>query len=367
MGGDGGPAAQALLRTPLGVGVARDGSLYIADTNNHRIRRVTPDGQITTVAGTGVAGFSGDGGPATEAMLRGPFNVVEGPDGSIYVSDLHNYRVRRVHPDGMITTVAGTGTAGFSGDGGPATQAQLSGPHSVAVTPDGTLYIADLANHRVRRVGPDGIITTIAGTGVAGFSGDGGPATQARLWHPENVAVGPDGAVYIADSSNARIRRVGADGIITTVAGGGTQTADGVLATQARLTYPHGLVVLPDQSFYFPDSSEHVVRRVDAQGIITTVAGTRTAAFGGDGGPATQGSLSTPADLALAPDGSLYVADTNNHRIRRLGPPLPGLDGSELAVAGADGATLYVFDAQGRHLRTLDVRTQAVRYAFAYL
>ncbi|HEX7125838.1 MAG TPA: RHS repeat-associated core domain-containing protein [Thermodesulfobacteriota bacterium] len=358
--------AAVLANGMSGVAVGADGSVYIATPSAHRVWRLAPDGQLTAVAGTGVAGFSGDGGPAVAAMLNAPHGVAVGPDGSLYLADTHNHRIRRIDRDGIIRTVVGTGVEAYGGDGGPATQAQIGRVPSLAVAADGTLYLADLFNHRVRRVGPDGVITTLAGTGLAGYTGDGIPAAQTRLWHPEGVGVGPDGSVYIADASNRRIRRVGIDGLITTVAGGGIQTADGVPATLARITYPHSVVVLPDQSLIFVDSSEHLVRRVDARGIITTVAGTRSAGFGGDGGPATDATLNTPTDLAAAPDGSLYIADTSNRRVRRIGPPLPGFDGDELAVASADGEALYVFDAQGRHLRTLDVRTRAVQYSFGY-
>ena len=166
---------------------------------NNRIRRVGPDGIITTVAGNGNAGYGGDGGPASSASLNCQYGVAVGPDGSIYIADSSNNRIRRVGPDGIITTVAGNGNAGYSGDGGPATSASLTDPDGVAVGPDGSIYIADSGNNRIRRVGPDGIITTVAGNGNSGYSGDGGPATSASLATPDGVAVGPDGSIYIAD------------------------------------------------------------------------------------------------------------------------------------------------------------------------
>jgi RHS repeat-associated protein len=196
------------LKYPQGLAVGPDGSLYIADYFNRRIRRVGPDGIITTVAGNGAIGSGGDGGLATQAQFWNPQNVAVGPDGSLYIADSSNNRIRRVGADGIITTVAGDGINGFSGDGGPAAQAQLDGPFGVAVGPDGSLYIADLDNNRIRRVRPDGIMTTVAGNGSYGFSGDGGPATQAQLNFPTGVAVGPDGRLYIADLYNSRIRRV---------------------------------------------------------------------------------------------------------------------------------------------------------------
>ncbi|PYN29993.1 MAG: hypothetical protein DMD98_19795 [Candidatus Rokuibacteriota bacterium] len=233
--GDGGPATQARLRGPFGVAVAPDGSIYIADTDNNRVRRVGLDGVITTVAGRGGATFGGDGGPATQAFLRGPTGVMVAPSGGFYIVDAGNSRIRRVGPDGIIVTVAGNAGFGFNGDGIPATQASLRLPLGAAVAPDDTLYIADTFNSRIRRVGPDGIIITVAGNGTPGFSGDGGPAAQASLSSPQAVAVAPDGSLYIADTSNNRIRRVGPDGIITTVAGNGTPgfSGDGGPATSA--------------------------------------------------------------------------------------------------------------------------------------
>jgi sugar lactone lactonase YvrE len=176
------------------------------------VRQVGTNGEITTVAGTGTGGFSGDGGLATDARLSVPAGVAVDGAGTLYIADQENHRVRRVGTDGKITTVAGTGTGGFFGDGGPATRAQLLAPAGVAVDGAGTLYIADTGNHRVRQVGADGKITTVAGTGTDGFSGDGGPATRARLWAPAGVAVDSSGNVYIADERNRRVRRVGADG-----------------------------------------------------------------------------------------------------------------------------------------------------------
>jgi YD repeat-containing protein len=366
--GDGGPATQARFFNPRGVAVAADGSAYIADWGNHRVRRVGPDGVITTVAGSSsVEGFGGDGGPATQARLNAPTDVELAPDGSYAIADFRNFRIRRVTRDGIITTVAGTGLQGFSGDGGPATQARLNFAADIALAPDGTLYIADSLNHRIRRVGPDGIITTVAGTGVAGFSGDGGPAAGAQLSRPGGVALGADGSLYIADTSNRRIRRVGTNGVMTTVAGTGVfgSGGDGGPASQASLGFPSRLAVGPDGSVYVSDSNR--VRRITAEGVITALAGTGVAGFGGDGGAATQAVLfQSDGGLAVAPDGSVYITDAINNRIRPVGPPLPGFDSRDIAVPAEDGTELYVFNANGRHLRTLDALTSAVRSEFAY-
>jgi len=324
-GGDGGPATAAKLIYPWGVAVGPDGSLYIADSGNHRVRRVGRDGTITTVAGNGQpAGFGGDGGPATAAKLNYPYGVAVGPDGSLYIVDAGNSRVRRVRSDGTITTVAGNRQPGFGGDGGPATAARLAGPYGVAVGPDGSLYIADSGNRRVRRVGTDGTITTVAGNGGGGFGGDGGPATAAMLASPLGVAVGPDGSLYITDSGNSRVRRVGPNGTITTVAGNGQPGfgGDGGPATAARLWSPYGVAVGPDGSLYITDQGNREnsrVRRVGPDGTITTFAGSQPG-FGGDGGPATAARLFHPYGVAVGPDGSLYIADRLNERVRKVVP-----------------------------------------------
>ena len=337
--------------------------LYLGDGSRRSVNNINRT--ITTVAGTGNQGFSGDGGPATGAALFHPLRVAVAPDGSLYIADRYNERIRRVGPDGIITTVAGTGGTGFSGDGGPATGADLDGVYDVAVVPDGSLYIADTYNDRIRRVGPDGIITTVAGTGVAGFSGDGGPATQAMLSEPIGVAVAPDGSLYIADVYNARIRRVGPDGIITTVAGTGAWSfsGDGGLATQATLDWPIGVAVAPDGSLYIADDSR--IRRVGLDGIITTVAGTGVWGSSGDGGPATQATLNWAQSVAVAPDGSLYIEEYYN-RIRRMKSALPGFSAADIAIPSEDGRELYQFDPTGRHLRTLYALTAATLSTFIY-
>jgi sugar lactone lactonase YvrE len=280
---------------------------------------------ITTVAGIGTFGFSGDGGPATSAQLARPFDVTHGPDGSLYIADTFNHRIRRVGPDKIITTVAGTGTAGFSGDGGPATAAKLNLPIAVALGPDGSLYITDRMNHRIRRVRSDGIITTVAGRGEyrPGLDGklpplgDGGPATEAYLNFPFATVAGPDNSLYIADTVNFRIRRVGPDGIIVTV-----------YLDTVGLSTLRSLALGPDGSLYIADSSflSRILRLMPG-GSITTVAGTGTFGFSGDGGPAIEAKLSSPNGVALGPDGSLYIADT--FRIRKVRP-----DGIITTVAG---------------------------------
>ncbi|MEU1631119.1 RICIN domain-containing protein [Streptomyces sp. NPDC020096] len=207
-GGDGGPATAAWLNSPFGVAVDSTGTLYICDYGNHRVRKITTDGKISTVAGTGAATFGGDGGPATAAQLYYPTGVAVDSTGTLYIADQHNHRVRKITTDGKISTVAGTGAATFGGDGGPATAAQLKHPTGVAVDSTGTLYIADQHNHRVRKITADGKISTVAGTGAATFGGDGGPATAAQLKHPIGLAVDCVDTLYIADHVNHRVRKV---------------------------------------------------------------------------------------------------------------------------------------------------------------
>jgi RHS repeat-associated protein len=369
--GDGGPATQAGAGHPEHVAVGPDGSLYFAETLENRVRKVDPRGIITTVAGNGVAGYAGDGGPATQAELYRPGGIALGRDGSLYIADWGNDRVRKVDPNGVITTVAGTGQEGLGADNRPATQSQLNGPADVALGPDGSLYIVESSNDRVRRVGPDGIVMTVAGTGGAGFSGDGGPATKAELWQPEGVTVGPDGSLYIADYYNNRVRKVDPSGIITTVAGTGAWGfgGDGGPATQAQLKGPEGVAVGPDGSVYIADVYDDHVRKVDATGIISSLAGGGSYGYGsklGDDGPATEAELHEPSGLALGPDGNLYIADYYNYRIRRVAPALPGLGLGSYLVPSADGREVYHFNAAGKHLRTLDALTGAVLYQFSY-
>ena len=339
--------------------------VYLGDGSRRRGENVL-SASITTVAGTGVRGFGGDGGPASEARFDNPLTVAVGPDGSFYIADFQNHRIRRVGPDGIITTVAGTGRPSFGGDGGPASEAQLRSPQIVAVAPDGSLYITDTDNHRIRRVSADGIITTVAGTGVRGFSGDGEPASEARLNFPREGAVAPDGSYYFADSN--RIRRVGPDGIITTVAGTGVFGfgGDGGPAKQALFNDIFGIALAPDGSLYIADPNNQRIRRVGPDGIITTVVGAGLFGFSGDGGPATQAAFKGIRGFALGPDGSLYIADSGNHRIRRVRPPLPGFSLNDIAIASEDGASQYQFGGAGRHRRTGNTLTGSTTLEFGY-
>lgn len=235
-------AVETWLDVPVGVATDNGGNVYVADSFNSRVLRIKPDGTRETVVGNGFSGFSGDDGPATEAQLSSPKGLTFGPDGSLFIADFGNRRIRKVFPDGTITTVAGSGDFGFSGDGGPATAAALNFPWDVAVDSMGNLYIADRSNGRIRKVDAQGIISTFAGTGDFGSAGDGGPASAAQLAFPVGVAAGIADEVYIADAVNSRVRVVDTDGIINTFAGGGFSTDDGV-PTDYRLTTPSAVAV----------------------------------------------------------------------------------------------------------------------------
>jgi len=317
-GGDGGPATSATLRQPTAVAWLADGSALVADFANHRIRRISPGGRITTVAGTGADGYSGDGGPATSARLSWPIDVEPTADGGFLIADLGNKRVRRVSPAGLITTVAGTGQGGSQGDGGPATLARLGAPTGVAVTTDGGFLVADANANRVRRVSPDGTITRVAGDGTAGGAGDGGSAVAAQLNVPVGVAALPDGGFLVAEYEGQRVRRVSAAGVITRVAGTGTAgfSGDGGAATAARLNKPVGVSTTSDGGFLIGDSLNGRVRKVSADGTMATVAGSGDPGYAGDGAPAVVARLRSPSAAVENTSGAILIADTVDNRLR---------------------------------------------------
>ncbi|MEV5237947.1 RICIN domain-containing protein [Streptomyces cinnamoneus] len=336
--GDNEPAVSAQLNRPYGVAADSAGNLYISDYSGHRVRKVTTDGKISTVAGTGTAGPGGDGGPAVSAQLNCPREVAVDSAGNLYIVDAGNHRVRKVAADGKISTVAGRGAANFGGDGGPATAAWLNLPTGVAVDSAGNLYISDYSNNRVRKVAADGKISTVAGTGAANFGGDGGPATAAWLKSPHGLAVDGAGALYIADYGNNRVRKVAADGKISTVAGTGAanSSGDGGPATSAQLN-PVGVVVDSAGNLYISDYSNNRVRKVAVDGKISTVAGTGAANFGGDGGPAASAQLNRPFELAVDCVDTLYIADHANDRVRKVASArMAGLPDSGTVVSWAN-------------------------------
>jgi uncharacterized protein (TIGR03437 family) len=332
--GDGGPGTAATLFQPRSVAVDSKGNILIADTVNRRIRRLSPGGVLTAFAGTGLIGSGGDGGPALDATFNFPNVVIVDKDDNAYISDQSTNRIRKVTPDGKISTIAGTGegaiigfAGGFSGDGGPATQALLNGPIGLAVDNNGNLFVADRGNNRVRRIDArTGIITTVAGDGQFSFGGDGGPATQASLSLPTGVAVDAAGNLYIADTGNQRIRRVSAsDGRISTIAGTGVAgfSGDGGPAVSALLNLAGPALLAFDAAgdLYFADLNNQRIRKITiSTGIITTVAGTGVVGFNGDGTAPTGTALANPSGVAFDAAGNLIIADLGNNRIRRVRP-----------------------------------------------
>jgi uncharacterized protein (TIGR03437 family) len=321
--GDGGPATSAQLNTPMGVvvgkaiglGIAAD--VYIADTANHVVRRVA-NGVISNFAGTGTAGYSGDGSAASGAQLNGPQGLAVDSAVNLYIADTQNHRVRKV-ANGAISTVAGNGTAGFGGDGGAATSAQLNAPFAVAVDAAGNLYIAEFGNNRVRKISTNGNIGTLAGNGISGFSGDGLQAASAQLNGPQGVAVDSAGNVYIADTANNRVRRVAPNGVITTVAGTGAAgvSGDGGLAVNALVGNPVAVATDSVGNVYIADGSARV-RKLFLSGLIATIAGSGARGYSGDGGSAPNATLNGPSALAFNAGDNLYVADTFNNAVRLL-------------------------------------------------
>jgi sugar lactone lactonase YvrE len=332
--GDGEPATNASLNSPYGVIVDIAGNIYVADSANNRIRRVNTSGIITTVAGTNSAGSTGDGGPAINAGLNNPEGLALDAFSNLYIADTGNSRIRKVDTNGIITTVAGGGTGG---DGGAATNASLHNPTGVALDMSGNLYIADYSSFRVRMVKTNNIITTVVGNGTLGFSGDGGAATNAHVHNLSDVALDAAGDLYLADSGNYRIRKVDANGIITSVAGNGNSTysGDNGPALGAGLDQPFGVALDTIGNMYIADYLNNRIRRVDVNGIISTVAG---GGSGGDGGAATNAGLSNPSGVALDASANLYIADRAHNRIREVwiyaGNPMLTLSNLSPPMAG---------------------------------
>ena len=385
LNGDQGPATSAQISSIQGIAMDRFGNLYLSDTDNHRVRRVSASGIISTVAGIGIAGFSGDGGPATAAKLNLPYGLAVDYTGNLYIADLGNQRVRRVSPDGTITTIAGDGRKASSPDGILAAQASLLSPRNLAVDDAGTLYISEFEGHRVRRIGADGKVATAAGTGQAGYRGDGGVATGALISYPAGLALDRSGALYIADSGNNRIRKLYANGTIGTVLGGSSSTAlsgpiavavdstgtiytadasfvvrsftiagkwsdfagtgapvfsgDGGPAAKSSVTAVHELLAGPyNANIYIADGVR--LRWVDLNGVIRTCAGDGYARAVGDGLSATSAILNQPLAVALDAGGNLFIADTGTQRIRQVSPKgtISTAAGTGTAAVGADAS-----------------------------
>ena len=324
--GDGGKATEAALNNPFDVAFDTAGNMYFSDTFNHTIRRVdSATGTITTVAGTGEAGYSGDDGPAIKAKLNQPYGVTLDRAGNIYVADRLNSCIRKITArSGTIETFAGNGRKGFAGDAGPATSASLVEPNGVALDCEKKwLFITDVADNRVRKVDlRTEIITTFAGTGEAAHTGDGGPASRAGVFGARAVAVGGDSAVYVLERQGSTLRRIDpATGTITTIAGTGGHgyAGDGGPAKDAVFDRPKEMCLDAEGNILIVDTENQAIRRIDIRtGIVSTVAGNGTLGPAGDGGPAERAQLARPHGIAQGADGAFYIGDTENHRIRRL-------------------------------------------------
>jgi RHS repeat-associated protein len=346
--------------SPTGVHADADGSVvYGVAGTSPWVTRQMPDGRDVTVAGTSWSGFSGDGGPATRANIQ-VTDVAVGPDGSVYI--LGGYRIRKVGLDGIIQTIAGNGNSGDAGDGGPALQAQLSGSY-LTVAPDGSIYI--IASQRLRKIGTDGIINTVAGGSNTGFAGDGGPMSAAKFNYPQGIAIARDGTIFVADSNNNRIRRIGADGIITTIAGTGRggYSGDGGKALEADIEKPMRIAVSPLGELCF--STSYRIRCVSPDGTINAIAGTGVSGTSGDKGLARLAQISGVRGMSFGPKGDIYFADSSSRSLRKISWTKYPVS-SAYVVPSSAGGEYYEFDSVGRHLRTIDAVSGALRYAFEY-
>ncbi|EFO78980.1 YD repeat protein [Oscillochloris trichoides DG-6] len=364
--GDGGAASAAALNGPSGIAFDAEGNLYIADTGNNSIRRVQAlNGAISgsstidiMAGGNFCSGYSGpcDLGDETDALsglLNSPTDVLPIAGGGFYIADAGNNRIRWVDATGVIHTLVGGGSPidPDVGDGGPASSAVLNTPVGLVLGSDGSLYIADTGHHRVRQVGPDGIITTILGTGSAGINGNFSYGPNMMLRSPRDMAIDPTGGLYVTDTGNNRLLRLSQGGY-----------ADTMLTA---IPSPSGIVIDRDGVIYFATRANHQVKRF-FNGVVTTVAGRGVGGFGGDLGAATSVLLSSPGGLAVAPDETLYIADAGNHRVREVRSRLPDSAGTELTLPSDDGRELYLFNAAGRHLETRDAITGDPIYSFTY-
>jgi sugar lactone lactonase YvrE len=316
--GKGGSATDCVLDRPAAVALDAAGNIYICERDANRVRKVTTDGTIITIAGTGTLGYSGDGGPATAAMLYSPNCVVVDESNNVFIGDQISV-IRKIDAAGNINTVAGVGTVGFSGDGGPATNAQLHVPSGLAFDADGNLLIADFENNRIRKVTASGIITTVAGTGLTEFNGNNIPATDANIT-PYGIATDGMGNILVASSLSCSVRKINAVGYINTIVGTSVLGFSGDLgpATDAQLFAPMGVCADNAGNILVSDTRNHRIRKIDADGNITTIAGNGLNTFAGDGGPATAASITLPMSIALDNTGSLIVCDYGNNRIRKI-------------------------------------------------
>ncbi|MCW3121012.1 MAG: hypothetical protein JWQ38_504 [Flavipsychrobacter sp.] len=320
--GDGSAATAAKLNQPGGIYIDGSGTIYLADRGNNCIRKIS-GGIITTIAGTTINGYSGDGGPATAAKFNHPIQLAMDGAGNLIIADVDNNVIRKINSAGIITTIAGTGVAGYNGDGIAASTAQLNGPLGLAIDASNNIIIGEVLGHRVRKINPAGIISTIAGNGTAGFSGDGFAATSAKLHNPNYLTADGSGNIFFSDNGNHRIRKITVStGVISTIAGDGGMgyTGDGVAATSTSLLYPANQRVDAAGNVYIADSGNDRIRKVDIAGVITTIVGIGVRGFAGDGSPATAAEINGVTDICFDNSGALYIADFGNNRLRIVGP-----------------------------------------------
>ena len=318
--GDGDSLIHARIDAPIGIGFDGSGNMYFSDDYNFRVRKVDTNCIVNSVAGDGTHGFSGDNGPATLAKFGLVFYIAVGIDGTFYLPDPDNNRIRKISPLGIITTIAGNDSFAYTGDGELATNASIGHPGGIALDHFGNLYFTDVYYCVVRKINTIGIISTVAGTGVYGYTGDGGLATAATLHSPVDLSIDRVGNIYVSDLKNNVIRKIDPSGIISTVIGTGVYgyTGDGGQARYAELNYPEGIITDAIGNIFFADEENNCVRKVDTFGIITTIAGNGTLGFSGDGGIAISAELQDPAGLAFDRHGNLYITDYMNNRIRKV-------------------------------------------------
>lgn len=371
--GDGGNAPYAEMNSARGVALDQAGNLLVADYYNNRVRKITPLGIMSTIAGNGSATHSGDGGPALSASVYGPVDLTVDKAGNIYVVEYYSHCIRKINTSGIISTFAGNVVGGYGGDGGPASSSQLYYPSGIAIDTAGIFYISDGGNQRIRKIDKTGTISTVAGNGTAGYAGDGGPAINSLISTPRGIAVDRKGNVYFAENTNHCIRVISASGMINTFAGTAMTsgyTGDGALAVNATFDLPYGVATDSLGSVYIADYGNDCLRKVDTSGIITTVAGNGNQGFSGDRGPAISARLNGPIDVTVAGNKTIYIADFNNFRVRAICSgacflgvenlsaehrislfPNPGNGNFNVTLSDDEALELYVTDAVGREVR----------------